>query len=76
MAHFEDIVVSGEIRALKPKPEIYRRLLDDNGLTAGDCLFIDDVQENVDGAKAVGMHAVRFTDAAALRSELGEHGLL
>ena len=76
LGHFDDIVVSGEIRALKPQPEIYRRLLDDNGLTAGDCLFIDDVQENVDGAIAVGMHAVRFTDATALRSELGEHGLL
>lgn len=76
LGHFKDIVVSGEIGALKPEPEIYRRLLDDNGLTAGDCIFIDDVQENVDGAKAVGMHAVRFTDARTLRSDLRDHGLL
>ena len=75
LAHFEDIVVSGEIRALKPGPDIYRTLLERNGLTAGDCLFIDDVQENVDGAIAVGMHAVRFTDAETLRSDLRDHGL-
>ena len=73
---FDDIVVSGEVRALKPEPDIYRTLLDRNGLIAGDCLFIDDVQENVDGALAVGMQAVQFTDAGALRAELGRHGML
>ncbi len=73
---FDGIVVSGEIKALKPGPEIYRTLLDRYGLTAADCLFIDDVQENVDGARAVGMHAVRFTHAQALRSDLRKHGLL
>ncbi len=73
---FDGIVVSGEIKALKPEPEIYRTLIDQYGLTAGDCLFIDDVQENVDGARAIGMHAVRFTDAERLRSDLRYHGLL
>lgn len=76
LAWFDDIVVSGEIKALKPEPEIYRRLLDRNTLAAGDCLFIDDVEENVVGARAVGMRAVRFTDAETLRSDLREHGLL
>ena len=73
---FDGIVVSGEIKALKPGPEIYRTLLDRYDLAAGDCLFIDDVQENVDGARAVGMHAVRFTDAQSLQSDLHSHGLL
>ena len=73
---FDGIVVSGEIKALKPGPEIYRTLLERYDLTAGDCLFIDDVQDNVDGARAVGMHAVRFSDAVTLRSELQNHGLI
>lgn len=73
---FDGIVVSAEIKALKPELEIYRHLLDTYGLDAGDCLFIDDVQENVDGAMAVGMHAVRFRDAETLRSDLAKHDLI
>lgn len=73
---FDGIVVSGEIRALKPQPAIYRHLLERYGLAAGDCLFIDDVQENVDGAVAVGMQAVRFENAAKLRADLKAHGLI
>ena len=75
LAWFDDIVVSGEIKELKPEPAIYRTLIGRNGLSAGDCLFIDDVQENVDGAIAVGMNAVRFTDAETLRSDLRRNGL-
>ena len=73
---FDGIVVSGEIKALKPGPEIYRTLLEQYDLTAGDCLFIDDVQENVEGAIAVGMQALRFTDAAKLRLDLQRYRLL
>ena len=73
---FDGIVVSGEIKALKSGPEIHRTLLQRYDLAAGDCLFIDDVQENVDGAIAVGMHAVQFRNAETLRSDLQDHGLL
>ncbi|WP_158044394.1 HAD family hydrolase [Skermanella pratensis] len=73
---FDGIVVSGEVRLLKPDPAIYRRLLDDHGLSAGDTLFIDDVEKNVEGARSVGMHAVRFTDAATLRRDLTRYGML
>lgn len=76
VASFRGIVVSGEVGLLKPEPEIYRRLLDDHGLAAEDTVFIDDVQKNVDGAKAVGMHAVLFTDAVRLRKDLEGFGLL
>lgn len=76
LAWFDDIVVSGEIKELKPEPAIYRTLIGRNGLAAEDCLFIDDVQENVDGAITIGMNAVRFEDAATLRSDLRKHGLL
>ena len=76
VASFRGIVVSGEVGLLKPDAAIYRRLLDDHGLEAADTIFIDDVQKNVDGAKAVGMHAVRFTDADRLRRDLEGYGLL
>jgi 2-haloacid dehalogenase len=73
---FDGIVVSGEVRLLKPDAAIYRRLLDQHGIRAEETLFIDDVERNVEGARAVGMHAVRFVDAATLRNDLIAYGLL
>jgi HAD superfamily hydrolase (TIGR01509 family) len=71
---FDGIVVSGEERVVKPDPAIYRLLLDRYGLAPDDCLFIDDSAKNVDGARAVGMHAHRFESAGDLRRELHRHG--
>jgi 2-haloacid dehalogenase len=73
---FDGIVISGEVRMLKPDAAIYRRLLDQHDLRAEDTLFIDDVEHNVEGARTVGMHAVRFTDAETLRNDLTGYGLL
>ena len=73
---FLDTVVSGDERLVKPDPAIYRALLERNGLAAKDCLFIDDSPANVEGAKAVGMDAVRFTDADTLRRDLVARGQL
>lgn len=70
LTRFRDVVVSGEERLVKPDPAIYRRLLDRNGLSAGQCVFIDDSEKNVRAAREVGMHAHHFRDAAALAAEL------
>jgi HAD superfamily hydrolase (TIGR01509 family) len=71
---FDGIVISGEERVVKPDPAIYALLLDRYRLAAADCLFIDDSSKNVDGARAVGMHAHRFESASGLRAELVRHG--
>jgi 2-haloacid dehalogenase len=71
---FRDVVVSGEEKLLKPDPAIYHVLLDRNGLDAADCLFIDDSPKNVEGARAVGMHAVHFTTADPLALDLRRYG--
>ena len=60
----------------EPDPAIYRYLLDTHGLRAEDTVFIDDAPRNVEAAASLGMHAVRFTDAAALRAALVDLGLL
>ncbi|WEK44162.1 MAG: HAD family phosphatase [Candidatus Sphingomonas colombiensis] len=71
---FRDIVVSGEERLMKPDAAIYRLSLDRFGIDAADAVFVDDRQANVDGAAAVGMHALLFTDAEQLRADLRELG--
>ncbi len=70
LADFDGIVVSGDEKIMKPDPRIYHTLLDRYGLSASDCLFIDDVPANVDGARAVGMHGHVFTNALCLRQAL------
>lgn len=72
---FRDTVVSAHERLLKPDPAIYRVLLARGGLDPAACLFVDDVAENVEGARAVGMRAVRFVSPARLRDDLRAHGV-
>ncbi len=59
---FKGIVVSAEVGHLKPSPQIYHYLLDNYQLKASETVFIDDVKQNVEGAKAVGIQAIQFTN--------------
>ncbi|MGO9318401.1 MAG: HAD-IA family hydrolase [Terracidiphilus sp.] len=60
----------------KPEPAIYRRALDILGRPAERVLFIDNREENVDGAITAGMKAIRFEGAEALRRRLESYGVL
>lgn len=75
-ARFEDIVVSGEVKLLKPDPAIYFLALRRFGLRPDEALFVDDRAINVEGARAVGMAAHLFVDAADLRARLEAEGML
>jgi putative hydrolase of the HAD superfamily len=54
----------------KPEPAMYRRAIDILGCPPQRILFIDDREENVAGAAAAGIKAIRFTGAEALRADL------
>jgi 2-haloacid dehalogenase len=67
---FKDVIVSSFAGICKPDPAIFALALRQFGVAAADCLFIDDVAANVDGARAAGLAAIQFTSAAALRQLL------
>lgn len=67
---FEQVFVSGELGTSKPGPEIFRALLSGLAATPDDILFIDNREENIRGAKALGMSGHLFTTAGNLRSYL------
>ena len=73
---FDGIVISGQERLIKPDPAIFRVLLERYDLRPAETAFIDDHAPNVEAAARLGMRAIRFTDAAALRTELRHLGLL
>jgi HAD superfamily hydrolase (TIGR01509 family) len=75
-SRFRDIVVSGEEKLLKPDPALYYRALHRFGLKPDEALFVDDRAINVEGARAVGMHAHLFVDADDLRARLEAESLL
>jgi putative hydrolase of the HAD superfamily len=68
--HFRGIVISGEVQMMKPEPEIFEYMLRRYELTPGNTVFIDDLQPNVQAAKALGIHTVWFRDAAQCEKEL------
>jgi len=59
---FETVVDSGFVGCRKPESEIYRLTLEEIGREAGECLFVDDVLVNIEGARKAGLHAVHFQD--------------
>lgn len=72
---FDAATVSADLGLLKPQPEIYHSLLNSNQLIAEQCVFLDDMPHNVEGAKSVGMHAIQFLSAEQAESELKALGL-
>jgi putative hydrolase of the HAD superfamily len=56
---FDAVVISAEVGLHKPQPEIYRLAAERLEVEPAECLFVDDLKENCEGAEAVGMTAVR-----------------
>lgn len=57
---FDGIVVSSDLHRVKPEEAIYRHVLETYRLLPEDCLFIDDMEENVRGAGRLGIHGAVF----------------
>ena len=64
--------VSGVVKMIKPEAEIYEELLKQYHLKASECVFIDDREENVEGAKAVGMQGIVLTSFEQANAALRE----
>jgi len=67
---FDGVVISGEVGLHKPQPEIFRLGCERVGLEPEECVFVDDLRENCEGAEAVGMTAVLHRGAATTVPEL------
>ena len=59
---FDAIIISYEVGYKKPDPEIYQLTLQQLNVAPGEAMFIDDLEDNVKGAQAVGMKGIWFKD--------------
>ena len=70
MEIFDATVISGDVGLHKPQPEIYRLGAERIGVPITDCVFVDDLRENIAGAEAVGMTGILHRGAATTIPEL------
>lgn len=68
--HFEVFALSFELKSLKPLPRIYEQAAELARVPATSIFFVDDRADNVAGALAAGMDAIRFESAMQVRQEL------
>ncbi len=73
---FETIVLSGDVRLIKPDPQIYRLVLEKTNLSAEECLFIDDSATNIEAANRLGFKTIRFVSPEQLAAELAQLKIL
>lgn len=73
---FSQLTWSCELGIVKPDPAIYTYTCEKLGLAPAEALFIDDKPENIEGAEALGMPGIQFTNIDQLREELVRRNLL
>lgn len=67
---FEVVVLSSEVGLTKPGAEIYQLTASRLGLKPEECMMIDDIAVNVEGAKIAGMQAILFKDIQQCKQEI------
>ena len=75
LPHMDGGILSCKVHLIKPDPAIYRLLLKEYGLTAEECIFLDDTAENIKAAEALGIHGIVFKNQAQARKELAKLGV-
>lgn len=70
--YFDAVTVSGEVGVIKPEPEIYLIAAERLGVAPEECFFIDDIERNIDGARAVGMQGIVYHDPVQIAQVLAE----
>jgi putative hydrolase of the HAD superfamily len=69
---FDETVISGDVGMHKPEREIYELACERLGVAPGDCVFVDDLRENIVGAEAAGMTGLLHRDPAETVARLEE----
>jgi HAD superfamily hydrolase (TIGR01509 family) len=75
LRHLQRFYVSYQMRVLKPDPAFYRMVIEGEQCDPEAMVFIDDLAENVEGARRAGMQGIVFKDAEQLKRVLEEFDL-
>ncbi len=75
LAHFDRLVLSYEVGHIKPAAAFFLACAEAADAPPEDCLFIDDVPENVEGARKAGLSALLYQNYSALLDDLRREGV-
>lgn len=75
LTKFEGVVVSADVKQIKPDPEIYKTFFTKFNLEPTDCIFIDDRLDNVQTAEDMNMKSIQFKNPEQLKKELSLLGV-
>ena len=75
LGHLHEVVLSFEVGARKPRAKFFERCRHLAQCAAGECVFIDDLEVNVAGAKACGLQGIVYRSVAELKVELAQLGV-
>ena len=72
---FDELVLSHEVKAMKPEPAIYAAAIAAAQAAPGECFFTDDILAYVEGARAAGIQAEQFLGYEKLLGDLRARGV-
>ena len=74
---FDDVLCSADVGLAKPDGRVYELAARRLGLEPGECLFVDDLESNVEAARDAGMHGVQFLvyEGHSLEAQLAAFGV-
>jgi putative hydrolase of the HAD superfamily len=75
LRHFHHCILSYEVHAMKPRPEIFQAALDRCGCRPEECFYTDDIAAYVEAAQQLGIDAVQFESLEQLERELRARGI-
>jgi len=74
--YFDKLILSYQVKALKPELKIYKSAEAYTNKPPQEHIFIDDIEENVLGAKAAGWDALLYTNYDKLIADFKERNIL
>lgn len=75
LEYVDGAIFSYEVKQIKPDAEIFHSLFEKYNLQAAECVFLDDLAANIEGAKAVGMHGIVFAGLEEAQAGLEKLGV-
>ena len=76
LRHFDHLVLSYEVHAMKPRPEIFQAAVERAGCRPEECFYTDDIAAYIEGARRMGIDAVAFESRAQLEGEMRGRGIV
>ncbi len=73
LSFFDEVVFSSEVGMMKPQRRIYQYVLKKIRAKPGDCLFIDNLKENTDAAKKIGVNTILFKSKSQMLREMARY---